>query len=240
MIPRPETEFLSERLAELICKSSLIFKERERKPLKILDLCTGTGCIALLLQHRLYVAGINSEITAVDKSESALKLANQNYFAAGRLRAERQENNGKAKVEVLLEQLDIFDDTQTNKFFSLNGPFDILVSNPPYISTTEWKGLEKGVRDWEDPEALLGDVDSTTDDGLAFYKRIAHLIKQHHLIALNSSTLPNFLVEVGHTQANQVQDILTDTGCFSKSTIIKDPWYHDRGVMAWAGPSHHS
>ena len=123
LVPRPETEGLVEKVLELSTR------EAER----ILDVGTGSGCIAIALAKELPRA----EITAVDISERALAVARRN--------AARE----KAKsIEFL----------RSNLFSAFRGTgrkFDFIVSNPPYVSRAEWDELPPDVRDFEPRRALL-------------------------------------------------------------------------------------
>lgn len=136
LIPRQDTETLVE----------LILEEQKNKDVSILDLGTGSGCIAISLAAK----GDYQNVTAVDISKEALIVAKKN---AGRLLAD----SGK---RISFVQGDLFD--------GLNGSrYDIIVSNPPYIPTSVIAGLEPEVRDHEPMQALDG-----AEDGLKFYRRI--------------------------------------------------------------------
>lgn len=138
LIPRQDTETLVE----------LVLKEHPGKGEQILDLCTGSGCIAISLA----ALGNYGPIIAADLSQEALKVA-----------AENSRRLLKEKGKVTFLQGDLFEAlrTETRKF-------DILVSNPPYIPTQVIQGLEPEVRDHEPRMALDG-----SEDGLEFYRRIA-------------------------------------------------------------------
>ncbi len=144
-IPRPETEILVEKVIEIV--QSLKFKVKS-----ILDIGTGSGCIAISLAKYLP----NIKIIATDISEEALKVAKEN----ARL------NEVEDKIEFL--HTDLFNITH----YTLNiKQFDLIVSNPPYIPTGELKDLPKEVK-FEPTVALDGGR-----DGLNFYRRI---IKEAH------------------------------------------------------------
>ena len=136
LIPRQDTETLVE----------LVLQEQQSTEKKLLDLCTGSGCIAISLA----VKGGYESVTATDLSEEALKVA---------------ERNAKAhQKEIIFRQGDLF----TTLPQSEAGTFDIITSNPPYIPTAVIATLEPEVREHEPMMALDG-----TEDGLKFYRQIA-------------------------------------------------------------------
>lgn len=135
LIPRQDTETLVE----------LVLEEHKDRNKKVLDLCTGSGCIAV----SLLVLGGFEDVTATDLSFEALKVAKEN--------AERLLDQGRA---IRFLQGDLFDCLETR--------FDIITANPPYIATEVIRDLAPEVRDHEPRMALDGD-----EDGLCFYRRIA-------------------------------------------------------------------
>ena len=143
-IPRPETE----RLIEVS-----IDKIRRMKSPKILDVCTGTGCIASTLALELP----NSKVFAIDNSSKAIKVAEMNKF-------DLSLNN------VFFTEMNILDETPLDKY-------DLIVSNPPYIPKKEMSDLMPDVREFEPHDAL-----TDYKDGLTFYKclsKIGHHILNH-------------------------------------------------------------
>jgi len=152
LIPRPETELIVEEVVKTVKnRQSEVFTQRvkdpgqstaERRP-KILDLCTGSGCLALAIAKELPRA----EVIGTDISERALKYARQNALI-----------NGIGNVTFLKGSL----------FEPLRGMrFDIVVSNPPYIRMREMETLQPEIKNWEPMEALDGG-----EDGLKFYREI--------------------------------------------------------------------
>ena len=135
LIPRPETEELA----------SLVIGAAEEGQ-SILDLCTGSGAIAVAVYKEMEKRGCKVKMTAIDISADALALAQENA-----------ESNG---AEITFLQSDLFK--------RLRGRFDIIVSNPPYIPTKDIETLQKEVRDFEPRLALDGG-----EDGLDIYRRIA-------------------------------------------------------------------
>lgn len=127
LIPRPET-------AELV---DIIVKENyNRKDLRVIDLGTGSGCIAVALSRNLPFA----EVTAVDISEKALDIA--------------KENATRLRCNIDFINTDIMQLPAT-AYKTLKGPFDIIASNPPYIAFKEREAMERNVKDFEPANALF-------------------------------------------------------------------------------------
>lgn len=133
LIPRQDTELLVENVADCLGNGKRT----------VLDMCTGSGCIAVSIDR----LSKNSKVTAVDISEKALEVA--------------QENNRFNNANVTFIQSDLF----TN----VTGRYDIIVSNPPYIRTDEIPKLMEEVKSHEPVMALDG-----MEDGLYFYKKICN------------------------------------------------------------------
>ena len=137
LIPRPETELLVEPAVEGV--------RSQESGVRIIDLCTGSGCIAVALAKRLPEA----EIFATDASADALALAEEN--------AKRHEVEKRIRF-LQSDLLEVLPDSLT---------VDAIVSNPPYIASGDWAKLPKEVREFEPKQALDGG-----NDGLDFYRRI--------------------------------------------------------------------
>lgn len=135
LIPRPETE----ELAQQVIASA---EEGDN----ILDLCTGSGAVAIAVYKELEKSRRKATVTAADVSGDALALARENA-----------EFNG---ADVTFIQSDLFS--------RIRGRYNIIVSNPPYIPTKDIEGLQREVREFEPRLALDGG-----EDGLDFYRRIA-------------------------------------------------------------------
>lgn len=196
LIPRPETEEWSFRVAQEL----QVLADQE---LKILDLCTGTGCIALAFAHALP----DAHITATDINPDALNLAQKNANA-----------NDLSTISFI--QSDIFDalDPSTK--------FDLIVANPPYITQLEWSRLDPLVKNWEQRDALVAN-----DDGLAIIKKIilgafSHLKKNKQMAVHDIAQL---YIEIGYTQGPSVKQLMSDAG-FVNVTIEKDLEGKDRIV----------
>jgi release factor glutamine methyltransferase len=136
---------------------------------KLLDLCTGSGCIPLLLCH-LWPPG-SVRAFGIDLSEEAVQLATENAAQCGIPSGipPRCQNTNTFNPSLG----NILDPVLIN---SLDPPYDILTSNPPYIPRREYEQLPPSVKNFEDPRALLGDLPGTnTQDGLTFYYSIARI-----------------------------------------------------------------
>lgn len=138
LIPRQDTETLVERVLE----------ENRDKNSAILDVCTGSGCIAISLAK----LGEYCSVTALDISEEALRVAEAN----------RERILGEEKERLRLIKSDMFEGLEPK------AQFDVIVSNPPYIPSEVIEGLEPEVRDHEPRLALDGEA-----DGLKFYRILA-------------------------------------------------------------------
>jgi release factor glutamine methyltransferase len=166
-----------------------------------LDLGTGSGAIAVSLAY--YCKGLS--VKAVDISAEALRLAGENALRHG----------VADRVEFL--QGDLF-----SPFEGTGIKFDLIVSNPPYISGEGMERLQREVQH-EPTHALYGGA-----DGLDFYKRIAADSSRH---IIRGGLLA---VEIGHDQAEAVQSILDQTGAYTGIEVIKDLAGRDRGVLGTA------
>ncbi len=171
LIPRPETEELVEHALPEIGENS-----------RVLDLCTGSGAIAIAVQKKT-----NAHVTASDISTDALDLA--------------RENVRKNGAEIELIESDLFE--------NLSGrTFDAILTNPPYVRSSDMDGLQREVCDFEPHLALDGG-----EDGLAFYRRIAREA---------SSYLADggfLLAECGYDQADAVAELFSVIG---ETEVISD------------------
>lgn len=186
LIPRPETEHwvneLTKRITAAYGDSGR--PDTARKPFRILDVGTGTGCIALGLTYGLAQAWVEHpnrvQTVAVDQSEQALELARENTLRCGLLASSRADNAAavlKQAGGVVLQKADLFSPTFSSSVSAALPPatagpsgtrhaghdevtkrFDLVVSNPPYIPLRDYLSLEANVRDWEDRRALVGEA----------------------------------------------------------------------------------
>ena len=168
LIPRPETEVLVDVALELLPTGG-----------RALDLCCGSGAIALSLKRELAEVAV----VATDISQAALAVARANG----------------ASCELEIEWL------SGDLFAAVEGDFDLVVSNPPYVKSGDLDRLEPEVRDHEPRLALDGGA-----DGLDCYRRIAHQASDH--------IRPGgyLLLEVGDGQSAEVEKLLAEVGRFAE------------------------
>lgn len=191
LIPRDDTCAVT----ALAIKKGLFLDQTPR----ILDLCTGSGCIGLAIASRVK----DARVTLADISKEALSVAKKNVL--------RQKLSGR----VSCYQADALKPAP-----SFLGKFDLIVSNPPYITTKEMEQLPKSVRDYEPHLALHGG-----DDGLLFYREIVH----NYTDALKPGGYLCF--EFGMDQGNDVCAILEANG-FTVLERARDFNYIERAVLA--------
>lgn len=149
LIPRPETEFLVERALEYLKKYNNS---------RILEIGTGSGCICISLAHELKKLKLSTSIISTDISPDAIKIAEKNALTH------------KVKDLIEFKLADIYHGKPEN--------FDLIISNPPYISTNEYELLGDEVKK-EPYEALVGVQDNT--DGMYFYQRLYEKLRDKHL-----------------------------------------------------------
>ena len=187
LIPRQDTEILVEE----------VLKELHDR-MRILDMCTGSGCILLSLLHY----SNDCEGLGVDLSAEALEVAGQNVLKV--LTPEKAEH-----AHFL----------QSDLFEKVEGKFEIIVSNPPYIASAEVEKLMPEVRDHEPRMALDG-----TEDGLHFYRRI---IKEAGKHLVNSGML---FFEIGYDQGQAVSELMRASG-YREVQVVQDYAGLDRVVL---------
>lgn len=229
LIPRQDTEVLIEwilerekdniyvSIPEKIEKDSSgrekdNWKLKKKYTYKLLDVCTGSGCIAVSLAGFLYKRQNSSNtkkdtrkvicIDALDISKPALTIAEKN--------AERNRVSQQPAIRFF----------QSNMFQNVEEQYDVIVSNPPYIPSAVIDGLMKEVKDYEPRLALDG-----TEDGLFFYRILAKESKNY----LKSGG--RLYLEIGHNQGTSVPKLLSETG-FIQIEVKKDLAGNDRAVAA--------
>ena len=196
LIPRPETEHLIDESVEIL-------NADPETPKRVLDLGTGSGCIAITIASQCP----DASVVAVDIDERAIDIARRNAA----------DNGVQDRVE--FRQGDLFAALSPD-----DAPFDVVVSNPPYVSAREFSTLMDDVRSFE-PRLALVDERSTTHDGYGFYDAIAD--------GVGSYLTPQgvVLVEVGDGQADEVVRRFGARG-FSKTRLVRDYGGINRFVIA--------
>jgi len=218
LIPRPETEILAEMAIEHAGLCSAILRQQQSRPcdalridaepveaakvgdVKILDLCTGSGCIAIALAEALTKGPTNCRIIASDISSDALSVARQNAVRNG------------VDERVVFIKSDLFE--------CIDGEFDIIVSNPPYIARHEFPTLQEEVL--REPTIAL----DGGEDGLEYYRRIIPAMHRH----LRRGGCAMF--EIGYGQRSAVCEIIEKSGDFKINRVKKDFNGIDRIVVA--------
>ena len=175
--PRPETELIIEQVLN-------IYKNRNHK-LKILDIGTGSGCIAISLAKEFK----NASITAIDISKEALEVAARNS---------KIHNCGN---QIQLKLID---------FKNINSKFDLIVSNPPYLTNDQFKNADPEVKNFEPKIALVGG-----NDGLKFYREYSNNLKN----LMNKKAY--FVCEIGINQRQDCEKIFQNSG-LNLSNIVHD------------------
>ena len=194
MIPRPETELLVQRAIEFL---------RTREGIQhVCDLCTGSGCIAVGIAKNFP----NARIIATDICDAALSVAAAN-IEKYQLK-DRIELLAGDLFEPVIPQLDV-------------GRFDLIVSNPPYVSSDEYEKLEKNVKDYEPRLALYAGV-----DGLDIYRRIIE--KADDYLKPDAA----LMLEIGYAQGPAIKELLEQADVFTEITVEKDFHDNDRVVTA--------
>jgi release factor glutamine methyltransferase len=196
LIPRPDTETIVENVLQLSRNSPGFEAPR------ILDLCTGSGCIAIAIAHHLK----NAVVTATDISEAALAVAKRNL--------DKHALDGRVTLAQgdLYEALANVPDPQ---------PFDLIVSNPPYIPTGDIENLDRNVRKFEPRLALDGGI-----DGLVIHRRI--------LQSAPDRLVPGgrIYIEIQFDQGKPIRDIAAADERFDNVQILKDYSGHERAITA--------
>ncbi len=194
MIPRPETELLVQRAIEFL---------RTRNGTQyVCDLCTGSGCIAAAITKNFP----NVQTIATDICDAALAVAAANV--------EKHRLQDKIKLlsgdlfDPIIPQLDV-------------GKFDLIVCNPPYVSSDEYEKLDINVKDYEPRLALFAG-----EDGLDIYRRI--IDKVDSFLKLDAA----LILEIGYAQGPAIKELLEETEVFNEIKIEKDFHDNDRIVTA--------
>lgn len=197
LIPRPETEELVDYVCQWETKT-----QRVESPKKVIDIGTGSGCIAISLAKEL----TNAQVWAYDISENALATAQKN--------AEINEASN-----VSFEKADILRYLSNEAKSELR--FDIIVSNPPYVTKQEAGQMRSNVLNFEPHLALFVE----DNDPLIFYQAIANFafqtLKEEGLV----------MVEINESLAEETAEVFAKSG-FSETEVIKDIHQKNRFVKA--------
>lgn len=194
LIPRPETEELVQKIIN--------DNKSNQKEINILDIGTGSGCIAISLAKNLQ----NSKVFALDVSEEALQVASKNAI------------NNKVNVDFILDN--ILNSKFNSEISVHNSKFDIIVSNPPYVRDLEKQEIAKNVLDNEPHIALF----VKDDNPLLFYDKIADFAQKH----LNKNGKLYF--EINQYLGNETVSLLTKKG-FKNIELQKDIYGNDRIIF---------
>lgn len=209
LIPRADTELLVETALRFLGALDLAAGDvnlvpESAEPLtspRILDLCTGTGCVGISVLNSLLAKGIRAQAVLADISDEALAIARENI-----------ESQAADKSAVKAIKLDVLSEDLPEDL----GSFDVITANPPYINSVDMKALDKEVKDHEPHLALAGG-----EDGLDFYLPICKLshkcLRQGGMLA----------VEHGYDQAEGVSQTLMAQG-FNIVKSLKDFGNNDR------------
>lgn len=194
LIPRPETELLAERAIE--------FLRNRSGPQYVCDLCTGSACVAIAIAKN----HPQVKIIATDICDSALSVAAENVTM--------HQLDDRMRLlcgDLFNPIIEGLDETR----------FDLIVCNPPYVSSAEYEQLGSNVKNFEPKEALFAG-----QDGLDVYRRIADSVGEH---LKDDGAL---ILEIGYAQGKVVKELLEDTRIFSEIKIEKDFNNNDRVVTA--------
>jgi len=194
LIPRPETELLVDKVVEH-CRGL------GDRPVRLFDMGTGSGCIAVAILSRLPQA----TAVASDVCPEALALARRNA-----------ERHGLAGRLAFIEA----DGLRLPADIRNGGGFDVLVSNPPYVAEGEWSSLPPEVREHEPRAALDGG-----EDGLAFYRRIA--AEGHEVLAPGGS----IWLELGDGLRDAVNALFCGTGRYEAGGCWREAGHHQDRVV---------
>lgn len=197
LIPRPETELLVDAAVRYAGMQSAA----GRRPV-IVDVGTGSGCIAVSLARRMPLA----VLYATDRSAEALRVARRNA-----------ERHGVAGQVTFLEG----DLLQPLRACGVSGRADLVISNPPYIAEREWEALQPEVRIFEPRIALAGG-----EDGLTVYRR---LVQEAAGLLRTTGWL---ILEVGQGQAESVRALIEATGRYGTVDVRPDQAGIDRVMCA--------
>jgi len=203
LIPRLETEQWCHDLIEALKKANL--NQKQESSLTILDLCTGTGCIGLSLAKNFP----RSTVYALDISNDAYNLTKANAHS----------NDVK---NIIILKSDLY------KKLPNTIRFDLIVSNPPYISFKKWKNLDPMVKNWENANAL-----TSKKSGTYLIKKIIKEAPQWltYNPELKKANIPQLIIEMDDNQGKKISKLLQHYG-FGSIIVKKDMAERDRVIEA--------
>jgi release factor glutamine methyltransferase len=199
LIPRPDTETLVENVIQLIRHEPGLESPR------VLDLCTGSGCIAAAVAH--HVKG--AVVVATEINPAAAALARRNMQRLG------------LTEKVTVEEGDLFEPIER---MVDRQPFHLILANPPYVPTAQIPTLDRNVRDFEPTAALDGGL-----DGLAIHRRI--LQKAPQRLAAGG----HIFLEIAFDQGELALQLTGEHPQFAEAKILKDHAGNDRVLTARLG-----
>ena len=206
LIPRPETELLFREAIQIGSRMQRMRKSsgKSARPVKVLDLCTGSGCIAWTVA--LSIPG--AEVTGVDISESAVAVASSQDFALN-----LKETGALAPSFVVADVL-----SDSHPF--TEGDYDLILSNPPYIMESQKTQMRANVLNYEPSTALF----VSDDDPLLFYRAIARVSKE--CLAAEGKGL----AEINEILGPETAKVFSAAG-FQKTEVVKDFYDKNRFVF---------
>lgn len=190
LIPRPETELIVEEALEFIKKNNI------ENPW-VIDLGAGTGCVGFSILKNCDSASL----TSIEKSEKAFGYLKQNQLALGL----------ESRSQLLLQDV---------RSFHTEQKFDVVIANPPYISTDD-PATETNVKKFEPSEALFAEQEGYKDL-YDWSKKFAPLLKPNGIM----------LFEMGYQQGPQLKKHFEDLKCFGQVQVLKDLSGLDRAIKA--------
>lgn len=194
LIPRPETE--------LIIEAALTLVPVRNKAVRIIDLCTGSGCIAVSLAKELAFA----HVIATDASEKALEVARENARAHG------------VADRIRYLEGDLFEPL---KELDIRGQIDIIVSNPPYVRESDLPALQSEVKDYEPLMALVAGPEGT-EMAQRIIKHASEYLKKNGALIL----------EMGLGQTGALTRMTEAIGSYCKPEVLKDLAGIERVIVA--------
>lgn len=200
--------------------------------MRVLDIGTGSGCIPLALAYRSKIERAKGtrriHCTAVDIAPAAIHLAQRNI-----------DQLALSSAVVRLVQADLFSADFLQRVKKgrdekaegeEDGGFDLIVSNPPYITCNDYKELDHSVKEWEDRGALVG-TRKENEEGLVYYERIMNLLPELLREGVQQTHEPVVVFEVGEGQSSAVAKLVEAQGL--RSDIWNDQFGVQRVVLGY-------